>query len=69
MVAVGIALGVVFALLAGRLVRSLLYGVEPTDLSAMLLAAATLLLVSIAAAIVPAWRAARADPVQALREE
>ena len=68
-VLVGIGLGVMLTIATSRLVSSLLYGVEPNDLSAMILAGSTLLLVAIAAAIVPAWRAARADPVQALRGE
>ena len=68
-VAIGIAFGMVLSMVAGRFVRALLYGVEPTDVSAMILAGSTLLLVTIAAAIVPAWRAARADPVHALRGE
>jgi putative ABC transport system permease protein len=68
-IVVGIATGVVLAMVGGRLVSSLLYGVQPTDPSAMLLAVATLLLVAIVAAVIPAWRAARVDPVTALRGE
>jgi putative ABC transport system permease protein len=68
-IVIGVAIGVVLAIVAGRLVASLLYGVQPTDPSAMLLAAATLLLVAIFAAVIPAWRAARVDPVTALRGE
>ena len=68
-VAVGIVLGVALSMLGGRLVASLLYGVEPHDVSAMILAGSTLLLVAIVAALVPAWRAARVDPVGALRGE
>ncbi len=66
---VGVALGVALTLAASRLVSSLLYGVEPNDVSAMLLAGSTLILVAIIAALVPAWRAARVDPVGALRGE
>lgn len=65
----GIALGVVLTMVTSRLVASLLYGVEPNDISAMMLAGSTLLLVAIAASLVPAWRAARVDPVRALRRE
>lgn len=63
----GVVLGVVLTFLTSRLVASLLYGVEPNDVSALILAASTLLLVAIVATLVPAWRAAKADPVQALR--
>jgi predicted permease len=66
-VAIGIGGGIVISLGAGRLISSLLYGVEPNDISALILAGSTLLLVAIAAAIMPAWRAARTDPVQVLR--
>jgi putative ABC transport system permease protein len=68
-VAVGVAAGIGLALLAGRLVRSLLFGVETTDVSAMLLAACSLLAVAALAALIPALRAARVDPVVALRAE
>lgn len=68
-VAIGVAAGILLAMAAGRLVRSLLFGVEASDLSAMLLASCTLLLVAAAAALIPAWRAARVDPVTALRAD
>jgi putative ABC transport system permease protein len=68
-VSVGVAVGVVLALLAGRLVASLLYGVKATDPSAMTIAAAMLLLIAAIASLVPAWRAAQANPVEALRSE
>jgi putative ABC transport system permease protein len=66
-VLIGIGLGIALTFAASRLVTSLLYGVEPNDTSAMLLAGSTLLSVAIIAAIIPAWRAARVDPVTALR--
>jgi putative ABC transport system permease protein len=53
----------------GRLISAVLYGVEPSDPRAMLLAAATLLIIAAFAAVVPAWRAARVDPTVALRAE
>ncbi len=68
-VSVGVAVGVGLALIAGRLVSSLLYGIKATDPSAMTIAAATLLLIAAIASLVPAWRAAQADPVEALRSE
>jgi predicted permease len=68
-VLVGIAAGVVLALAAGRLVASLLYGVQPNDLRALLAATGVLLAISVVAALAPAWRAARVDPVEALRTE
>ena len=68
-VAFGIALGVVLTLAAGRLVASLLYGVSPADPVAMVAVVLLLLGVSIVAALSPAWRAARVDPMTALRTD
>jgi ABC-type antimicrobial peptide transport system permease subunit len=68
-VAFGIALGVVLTLAAGRLVASLLYGVSPADPVAMAAVVVLLLGVSIVAALSPAWRAARVDPMTALRTD
>src|SRR5262249_53690587 len=68
-VAIGAAAGIVLALAAGRLVASLLYGVKANDPAAMLGAATILLLIAAAASLKPAWRAAKADPIEALRAE
>jgi putative ABC transport system permease protein len=68
-VAIGVAVGIALAMIAGRLVRALLFGVESSDPSAMLLAACALMLTAALAALVPAWRAARVDPVTALRAD
>jgi predicted permease len=68
-VIVGVAFGVIIALAAGRLVASLLYGVKPDDIVALSGAAGALLAIAVIAAFVPAWRASRVDPVEALRAE
>jgi len=68
-VIVGVGLGVVGALAATRLVRSLLIGVEPTDPVSLAGGAAMLILAAVLAAYLPARRAMQVDPVQALRSE
>lgn len=68
-VALGVAVGVALALAAGKLISALLYGVEPSDPVVMLLVSVTLLIVAAIAALLPAWRAARVDPVTALRAD
>lgn len=66
--AAGLVIGVPVALAASRLVESLLFGLEPTDPLALAGAVGMLLVVAVAA-YVPARRAARIDPVTALRQE
>jgi ABC-type antimicrobial peptide transport system permease subunit len=68
-VAVGVALGIVLALVGGRLVASLLYGISPSDPIAMVVAASALMVIAAIASLAPAWRAAKADPVSALRAD
>jgi putative ABC transport system permease protein len=68
-VAVGLVIGAAGALASGKLVESFLYGLEPTEPAVMLFAALLLGVVALAAGGVPAWRAARVDPVEALHEE
>lgn len=65
----GIGLGVVGAFLVSRLMRQMLYEVNPGDPLIYLAVAATLLLIAELAAWVPARRATRIDPVLALRAE
>jgi len=68
-VAAGLALGLAGALGIGRLVRDLLFNVEPTDAVTFVGVAGCLVLAAVAACLVPAWRALRVDPVVALRQE
>jgi hypothetical protein len=67
-VAIGLALGAVVSLWASRFVASLLYDLAPGDLPTLLGVAALLALACTLAAVLPARRAARIDPAQALRE-
>jgi predicted permease len=66
---VGLVAGLAASLGAGRLMRDLLYEIKPLDPVVYAAVAATLLAVAAFACIVPAWRASRVDPVQALRAE
>jgi predicted permease len=68
-VAAGAAAGLVCALMATRLLNAFLYGLSPTDPLTLILVTLTLGVVSLAAAIIPARRALRINPVEALRTE
>jgi predicted permease len=65
----GLAVGLAASLEAGRLMRDLLYEIKPLDPAVYAAVAATLLAVAGFACIVPAWRASRLDPMQALRTD
>ena len=63
----GVVIGVAAATVAARTMSALLYGVEPTDPLTMFAVAFLLTAAALAASWVPAWRAARVDPIEALR--
>jgi putative ABC transport system permease protein len=69
MALIGGAVGVIGALLLGRSLSTMLYGVSPRDPLTLVAVAAALLLVAVTAAFIPAFRATRISPVVALREE
>jgi len=66
---VGVALGLGGAFAGSRLLTALLYGTEPTDLVSYAGATVLLLIVVTLAAMVPALRASRIAPMQALKQE
>jgi predicted permease len=68
-VAMGAGAGGLGALLLSRVVRALLFGVQPADPLTLVVSIGLLLVVAAAAAFVPALRAARTDPMEALRLE
>lgn len=68
-VAAGIAAGLPLALLCGRFASALLYGLKPQDSATAIAATLLLAVVALLAALLPAWRAARVDPMTALRSE
>ena len=65
----GVAAGVFAGTAGGRYVESQLFGVHAHDPAVFVLSAAVLLAAALAAGFVPAWRAAKIDPMRALRYE
>ncbi|HKU76174.1 MAG TPA: ABC transporter permease [Pyrinomonadaceae bacterium] len=69
LVVVGIALGILVSLATGRLIASLLFGVSTTDPATLAFVTLILIMVALIASYVPARRAMKIDPVEALRYE
>jgi putative ABC transport system permease protein len=65
---VGIIFGTAAALALGRLISGLLYGVDPADPLTLAAVAMTLFVITLAASLGPALRAARLDPQVTMRE-
>jgi predicted permease len=69
LVGAGVAAGLGAAWYASEMLKSLLFGVAPHDVLSYVIAAAVLLAAAVIASVLPALRAARIDPIQALRHE
>jgi putative ABC transport system permease protein len=69
MTAAGVVVGLAASLVLSQLVESQLFGVQPTDPLTLTMVCALMSVVAAAAAWLPARRAARVDPVVALRSE
>jgi ABC-type antimicrobial peptide transport system permease subunit len=67
--AIGIAAGFVVALALGRVVTSMVYGVSSRDIATLVSVMALMVVVSLAASLIPALRATRISPLAVLREE
>jgi putative ABC transport system permease protein len=65
--AIGVAIGLLVALPTALLLHGQLYGIESIDPATFVSVPAALLLISALAALVPAHKATRIDPVEALR--
>jgi putative ABC transport system permease protein len=69
LLAVGLGIGIVLSLLVSRAAASLLFGLKPHDAVTLVVATVGLAAIALAASYVPALRASRLDPVEALRNE
>jgi len=67
LLAIGLIVGLPVAVAVGGALRSLLYGVEPHDAGTLAIVVATMLVVTLLAALMPALRAASVEPLVALR--
>lgn len=65
----GISIGLVGALLLGRTLSTLLYGIVPTNAGVLVGSASVVLIVALLACWRPAWRATKVDPMAVLRSE
>ncbi len=66
-VGAGLAVGLVLSIAAGQGLRSVLYRVSPTDPATLIVVTSVLALVAVAAALMPARRATRVNPLEVLR--
>jgi ABC-type antimicrobial peptide transport system permease subunit len=66
---VGLAAGLAIVAMAGGVLRSLLYDIDPVDPATLAVAALALAVCAAIACAIPAWRATRVNPVTALRSE
>lgn len=69
LLAIGLGVGTVLALIGAKAATSLLFGLKAHDPETFVLAVSLLAIVSLAASALPAYRAARVDPLDALRNE
>jgi ABC-type antimicrobial peptide transport system permease subunit len=69
LLAIGLGIGTVLALVAGTTARALLFGMTPSDPFTLTLAILGLAAIALLASFLPAQRASNLNPTQALREE
>jgi ABC-type antimicrobial peptide transport system permease subunit len=69
MIFVGVGVGMLAALAAGRVLNRLVEGTRPADVSTFAITIPVLVIAALFASFVPARRASRVDPVSALRQQ
>jgi ABC-type antimicrobial peptide transport system permease subunit len=69
LVIAGVLIGAIGVMTSMKLIESFLFGLTPTDPLMLAISAVTLGGVALLAGAIPAWRAGRVDPMDALREE
>jgi putative ABC transport system permease protein len=69
LVALGVVAGLIGAAAGARVLKTFLFGVEPFDPVTFAMVAAALATAAVLASLIPAHRAARVDPMVALRSE
>lgn len=66
---IGLALGVLLALLFSTAATKLLYGISPMDPATLVVVVSILIVISALACLIPAWRASHIDPLEVLRRQ
>jgi ABC-type antimicrobial peptide transport system permease subunit len=69
MIFVGVGVGILAALAAGRILNRLVEGMRPADVSTFAITISVLVIAALFASFIPARRASRVDPMSALRQE
>jgi putative ABC transport system permease protein len=69
LVGAGLCVGIPAAVMSARVLESLVFGITVSDVTTLIASATLLIVMALSAAVIPAWRAVRVDPMIALRAE